>query len=68
MDVEHLARLHLLRHSPAQFQAFIPGDNVRVHTVGDQLFATRIHSEAVDYRYAGQDVGEPVSAKLAKSP
>jgi glutathione synthase/RimK-type ligase-like ATP-grasp enzyme len=55
MDAEHLARLPLLRHGPAQFQAFIPGENVRVHTVGDQWFATRVHSEAVDYRYAHLD-------------
>lgn len=50
-----LARLSLLRHGPAQFQAFVPGENVRVHTVGDRLFATRIHSDAVDYRYAGRE-------------
>ena len=47
-------RLPLLRHSPAQFQQYIPGDNIRVHTVGDQVIATRIRSEAVDYRYASQ--------------
>lgn len=52
---EHLERLPLLRHGPAQFQSFIPGDNVRVHTVGDRLFATRVHSEAVDYRYGGRE-------------
>ena len=52
---EHLERLPLLRHGPAQFQAFIPGENVRVHTVGDQLFASRVHSEAVDYRYGGRE-------------
>jgi glutathione synthase/RimK-type ligase-like ATP-grasp enzyme len=56
---EHLERLPLLRHGPAQFQAFIPGDDVRVHTVGDRLFASRVTSEAVDYRYGpreGHDV------------
>jgi glutathione synthase/RimK-type ligase-like ATP-grasp enzyme len=52
MGPEQLARLPLLRHGPAQFQAFIPGENVRIHTVGDQIVATRMHSEAVDYRYA----------------
>jgi glutathione synthase/RimK-type ligase-like ATP-grasp enzyme len=52
---EQLARLDLLRHGPAQFQAFVPGCNVRVHTVGDRVFATRIESEAVDYRYASLD-------------
>ena len=57
LEPEQLARLPLLRHGPAQFQAFIPGVNVRVHTVGEQLFATRVYSEAVDYRYAGRAGG-----------
>jgi hypothetical protein len=52
---DQLARLELLRDGPAQFQAFVPGRNVRVHTVGDQVFATRIETEAVDYRYAHLD-------------
>ena len=55
LDADHAARLGLLRHGPAQFQAFIPGDNVRVHTVGEHLFATRVRSEATDYRYAGRE-------------
>jgi glutathione synthase/RimK-type ligase-like ATP-grasp enzyme len=50
-----LARLALLRNGPAQFQAFVPGRNVRVHTVGDVVFATRIETDAVDYRYAHLD-------------
>jgi glutathione synthase/RimK-type ligase-like ATP-grasp enzyme len=52
---EGLARLDHLRDGPAQFQAYVPGTNVRVHTVGDRVFATRVHSEAVDYRYAARD-------------
>ena len=52
---EHLERLPLLRYGPAQFQAFIPGENVRVHTVGDALFASCVHSEAVDYRYGARE-------------
>lgn len=55
LEPEQLSRLSLLRHGPAQFQSFIPGENVRVHTVGDQLFATRVHSEVVDYRYASRE-------------
>lgn len=50
-----LARLAFLRNGPAQFQAFVPGHNVRVHTVGDVVFATRIETDAVDYRYAHLD-------------
>lgn len=55
LPADQLERLALLRHGPAQFQAYIPGQNVRVHTVGHELFATRVLSEAVDYRYAGRD-------------
>lgn len=64
---EQLARLPLLRHGPSQFQAFIPGDDVRVHTVGDQLFATRVVSEAVDYRYARRE-GKQVAMEPANLP
>jgi glutathione synthase/RimK-type ligase-like ATP-grasp enzyme len=52
---DSLARLEFLRDGPAQFQAYVPGDNVRVHTVGDRIFAVRVRSEAVDYRYAHRD-------------
>jgi glutathione synthase/RimK-type ligase-like ATP-grasp enzyme len=53
MEPRDLDRLHLLRSCVAQFQAYVPGDNIRVHTVGDRLFATRARTAAVDYRYAG---------------
>ncbi|MGB0122485.1 MAG: hypothetical protein WBP63_03555 [Silvibacterium sp.] len=52
VSYEHLRRLPLLRQGPAQVQRYIPGDNVRVHVVGEQVFATRVRSDAVDYRYA----------------
>jgi glutathione synthase/RimK-type ligase-like ATP-grasp enzyme len=55
LDAEQLSRLVLLRNGPAQFQARIFGCNVRVHVVGDQLFATRIRSAAIDYRYASRE-------------
>lgn len=52
---DQLRRLELLCHGPAHLQAFVPGHNIRVHTVGEQIFATRIDSDAVDYRYAHLD-------------
>jgi glutathione synthase/RimK-type ligase-like ATP-grasp enzyme len=55
LEPEQMGRLSLLRNGPAQFQSLIPGENVRVHTVGDELFATRVHSQAVDYRYASRE-------------
>jgi len=36
---------------PVQFQAYVPGTDYRVHIVGDQVFAARVMSDAVDYRY-----------------
>lgn len=49
-----LARLKHLRDCPAQFQEFVGGTNVRVHTVDGEVFATRVVSSAVDYRFAEQ--------------
>lgn len=51
-DARAFARL---RHLPTQFQALIPGADVRVHVVGGELFACAIESAAIDYRYAGRD-------------
>lgn len=53
-----LERVDHVRWCPVQFQAFVPGTNVRVHTIGDDVFATRIDSDVTDYRYAGQQGGE----------
>ena len=67
VEERQLARLPLLRHGPAQFQALIPGDDVRVHTIGDQVIATRIRSEAIDYRY-GRREGHAVEMEPAVLP
>lgn len=44
---------------PVQLQRWIDGTDVRVHVVGDQWFATRVESSAIDYRYAAIDGDEP---------
>ncbi len=56
------SRLPMIRWCPVQFQEQVKGYDVRVHVLGAEVFATRIHSEATDYRYAGAQVGE--SARL----
>jgi len=61
LEDEDLARLESIRWCPVQFQAFVPGENVRVHVVGGSVFATAIRSQAVDYRYAGRETGEPAA-------
>lgn len=51
---EDFTRLKLIRWCPTLFQEQLIGDNVRVHVIGEQVFATRIQTGAVDYRYAGR--------------
>jgi len=52
-----LARLNRLGWCPVQFQAELAGQNIRVHVIGDDAFATAIDSTHVDYRYASLDGG-----------
>jgi glutathione synthase/RimK-type ligase-like ATP-grasp enzyme len=54
---DDMARIDNIRWCPTQFQAFVEGTNVRVHTVGDKVFATAISTEATDYRYAQRQSG-----------
>lgn len=53
-----LGRLDQIRWCPVQFQAFVPGTDIRVHTVGERTFATAISTAATDYRYVTQQVDE----------
>jgi hypothetical protein len=55
LDGTYLAHLDRVRALPTQFQRLVDGDDVRVHVVGGDVFATRIRSSAADYRYAGRD-------------
>lgn len=48
---EHENILEDLEICPVLFQQKIDGLDIRVHTVGDQVFATSVHSPATDYRY-----------------
>jgi len=49
---EDSERLERILWCPTQFQAFIDGVNVRVHTVGRTVYASAIVTDAIDYRYA----------------
>lgn len=55
LDQTSAARLSQLRALPVQFQALVPGVDVRVHVVGRRCFAAEIRSAATDYRYARGD-------------
>ncbi len=58
LDAEHLARLEGVRALPTQFQAYVEGVDRRVHVVGREVFATEMHTDAIDYRYASRDAAE----------
>jgi glutathione synthase/RimK-type ligase-like ATP-grasp enzyme len=45
-------RLSEVRWCPTQLQRRILGVDVRVHVVGQEIFACEVRSDAVDYRYA----------------
>lgn len=51
MEPGDLERLETLRVCPVQLQGYVDGFDVRVHVVGDQVFASRIESGESDYRY-----------------
>lgn len=55
LDDTFARRLDRLATLPVQFQALVPGVDVRVHVVGTEAFAVEIRTEAIDYRYASRD-------------
>lgn len=54
LDEARLDHLGDVANAPTQFQAWVPGHDVRVHVVGDEVFAAEIRSRAHDYRYASR--------------
>jgi glutathione synthase/RimK-type ligase-like ATP-grasp enzyme len=54
LTAQNAHRLSDLRWCPTQFQQYIPGNDYRVHVVGEEIFACEIISEADDYRYASR--------------
>jgi hypothetical protein len=54
LGLVEFARLERIRWCPTMFQKQVMGENLRVHVIGERVFATRIQTGAVDYRYAGR--------------
>ena len=48
---EQLSALDDITWCPTQFQQYVPGNDYRVHVVGDEVFACEIVSEVDDYRF-----------------
>ena len=51
---DDLPRLEQIRHCPVQFQEYIPGVDLRVHVVGNRVFASQIETTSMDYRYTDE--------------
>ena len=65
---DDLARLDDIAWCPVQFQQLVPGDDVRVHVVGEDVHATQIVSDVVDYRYARQSGGSATLRAIELEP
>ena len=57
LGADDLGRLDLIRWCPVQFQALVPGIDVRVHVIDREVYATEIVSDVLDYRYARRSGG-----------
>jgi glutathione synthase/RimK-type ligase-like ATP-grasp enzyme len=62
------ARLRMITWCPVQFQERVDGFDVRVHVVGERTFAARVISDALDYRYAGRQVGANAELEASTVP
>lgn len=65
---DRLDELEQVRHCPTQFQRYIPGEDLRVHVIGESAVAVRIASNRDDYRYAARDGGSIEAAEVALEP
>jgi glutathione synthase/RimK-type ligase-like ATP-grasp enzyme len=67
LDDEDLTRIGDIHWCPVQFQALVPGNDVRVHVIGTDVYATEIISDVTDYRYARQ-MGGSVTLRAIDLP
>ena len=68
VDSRHTANLPAVMTCPTQFQARVPGTDVRVHVVGAEVFATLVVSDADDYRYATRQGLPPAQLAAIELP
>ena len=57
LTADDLPKLEQVRYCPLQLQELIPGIDIRVHTVGERVFASEIVADGLDYRYVGREGG-----------
>jgi glutathione synthase/RimK-type ligase-like ATP-grasp enzyme len=57
LTTDDMPKLEQVRNCPVQLQELVPGIDVRVHTVGDRVFASEIVADGLDYRYVSREGG-----------
>lgn len=45
---------------PVQVQPRLSGDNIRVHVIGESIFACKVITDEIDYRYGAEPILRPV--------
>jgi hypothetical protein len=65
---DDLKRMNCIRWCPVQFQRFVEGTNIRVHTLNKMTFATAITTNVTDYRYASRFEGGYIKMKTVSLP
>lgn len=68
LDERDLDRLEHIRWCPVQFQEYVDGQDIRVHVVGEEVFATRVKTNATDYRYASREGNPPAELQAMELP
>lgn len=68
LDDADMERLEHIRWCPVQFQALVPGVDTRVHVIGDEVHATEIVSDRLDYRYARRNGGSATLRAVDLAP
>lgn len=67
LQAEDNSRLEDVAWCPTQFQQYVPGTDYRAHVVGNEVFCSKVESEADDYRYSSRQ-GAAVSVEPATLP
>jgi len=68
LNEDDIQRLGDIAWCPVQFQELVPGNDVRVHVVGQDVHATEIRSDVVDYRYATRSGGSASLRAIELAP
>ncbi|MGI8770927.1 MAG: ATP-grasp domain-containing protein [Acidobacteriaceae bacterium] len=65
---DRYAQLDDVANCPTQFQRYIPGDDLRVHVMGETVHTLRIQSDCDDYRYAARTGGHVTASEIDLDP